>query len=319
MHATNHKSTILIVDDTPMNINVLFESLKNDYDIRIANRGDKALQICRSDSKPDLILLDIMMPGMDGYEVCRQLKNDPYTSSIPIIFITAKNEAEDEMMGLDLGAVDYITKPFNLKIVQARIRTHLRISQQSRLLEEYAYIDALTQIPNRRQFNTRYDEEWRRALRNHTHLSMCMIDIDYFKGYNDTLGHGAGDICLQKVATAINESVSRAGEIAARYGGEEFAVILPHCDENQCRQTAEKIREAVESLKIAHPTSIVSSYVTISIGCATHKPSVKEKSDQLQKDSDAALYRAKENGRNRVFMYDGSAHDEVLSKSNIDA
>lgn len=299
----NRKPIVLIVDDTPMNIEVLSKTLGKGYEVRVATRGEKALEIARSKVPPDLILLDIMMPGMDGYEVCVQLKGDSVTAHIPVIFVTAKSDVEDETKGFALGAVDYITKPFHLPIVQARIQTHLRLSRQARLLEEYAFIDSLTHIPNRRRFDAVYDEEWRRALRNKTPLSLCMIDIDYFKKYNDTLGHGEGDVCLQKVAASLVNSSARGGELAARYGGEEFIVILPYCDEATLAQSAENIRRAVEALQIPHPASEVSSVVTVSIGCVSVNPSDKiVDREGLLKRADNALYAAKNGGRNRVAI-----------------
>jgi len=299
--ADNAKPIILIVDDTPMNIQVLSKMLNSTYDVRIATRGDKALEIARSKIQPDLILLDIMMPDLDGYEVCRVLKSDPKTASIPVIFVTAKSDVEDETKGFSLGAVDYITKPFHLPIVQARIQTHLLIRQQAKLLEEYAFLDPLTHIPNRRQFNNVFDEEWRRALRNREPLSLCMIDIDFFKGYNDTLGHGEGDHCLQQVASAISKSASRGGELVARYGGEEFIVLLPHGDEDAAYRSAENIRQSVEALQIVHPFSSASSVVTVSIGYATVRPADRTTNrENLAKRADDALYKAKQKGRNRI-------------------
>lgn len=301
----NNNNVILIVDDTPMNIRILSEMLKDEYDIRIANNGQKALDIANSEQKPDLILLDIMMPDLDGYEVCRRLKNNPETSSIPIIFITAKNEIEDEVRGFSLGAVDYIIKPFNVQIAKARIRTHLHLRKQAQLLEEFAFIDPLTQIPNRRQFEQKLDEEWRRAVRNKSPLSICMLDIDYFKQYNDSLGHGEGDVCLQKVAQSIHSATARAGDLAARYGGEEFVVIFPNSTLKDTKLLAEKICKNIESLKILHPNSSVGKYVTISIGCATiDLPSQKDVPLMLVDNADKALYKAKEEGRNRVCTYE---------------
>ncbi len=180
----------------------------------------------------------------------------------------------------------------------------ISLEQQAKTLEEYAFLDPLTHLPNRRKLDQVFDVEWRRALRNHEALSVCMIDIDFFKGYNDFLGHDQGDICLQQVASAISKSSSRAGDLAARYGGEEFIVLLPHCDENNAYQSGENIRRSVEALAIKHPDSKVSSVVTISVGCATLYPSDKiyVKKD-LVKFADEALYKAKHNGRNKVNTF----------------
>ncbi len=175
------------------------------------------------------------------------------------------------------------------------------LTEQAKLLEEYAFLDPLTQLSNRRKFDKVYDSEWRRASRNHQPLSICMIDIDFFKGYNDALGHDEGDICLQMVASAINKSSSRGGELVARFGGEEFIVLLPHCDEKNAYRSCENIRRSVEALGIKHPDSKVSSVVTVSIGCATfYLPDKILDKKSLIKGADEALYRAKDNGRNRV-------------------
>lgn len=180
-------------------------------------------------------------------------------------------------------------------------KDNLSLEQQAKLLEEYAFLDPLTQLSNRRKFDRVYDTEWRRALRNNQPLTICMIDIDFFKIYNDTLGHDGGDICLQQVASAIRKSSARGGELAARFGGEEFIVLLPHCNEKNAYNTCENIRRSVEKLDIKHPNSKVSSVVTVSIGCATFYPPDKTLDKKsLIKRADEALYRAKHNGRNRV-------------------
>lgn len=299
----NKREIILVVDDIPANIQILSIILGKEYDIRVATNGKDALYIANSVDTPDLILLDILMPEMDGYEVCKKLKKNLLTSDIPVIFVTVKNEIEDEAKGFSLGAVDYIIKPFHSSIVRARVQTHLRLRKQAKLLEEYAFLDPLTLISNRRKFNTELDIEWRRALRNKTPLSLCMIDIDYFKLYNDILGHGEGDMCLQKVAATINRHSSRAGELVARYGGEEFIVLLPGCNQEQGYQSAQNIREMVEKLAISHPSSTVSSLLTLSIGCSTVYPSQTTMDiREFIKLTDDALYKAKKSGRNRIEM-----------------
>ena len=207
------KATVLVVDDTPDNLALLSGLLKDDYKVKVANNGERALKIAASDHPPDLILLDIMMPGMDGYEVCRRLQDDPETRRIPIIFVTAKREIEDEKIGLYLGAVDYISKPYQISILKARVRTHIRLKRQANLLESLAMIDELTHIPNRRRFNDVLDAEWRRSCRNGTPLSLLMVDIDFFKAYNDHYGHGMGDTCLAQVAEMLATVVNRPGDL----------------------------------------------------------------------------------------------------------
>lgn len=201
MPANPAKPMILIVDDTPANIQVLAENLIKDYRIKVATSGKAALEMLVNAPLPDLILLDVMMPEMDGYAVCRHLKAHPPTSSIPVIFVTALNASSDEERGLNLGALDYITKPFYLPVVKARIRNHIRLKQTADLLEAMAWIDGLTGIANRRRFDQALENEWKRALRNQWPLAAILVDVDFFKAYNDNHGHGAGDLCLKQVAS----------------------------------------------------------------------------------------------------------------------
>jgi diguanylate cyclase (GGDEF)-like protein len=259
------------------------------------------LDIARREPHPDLILLDVMMPDMDGFEVCRRLMQDKDTHKIPVIFVTAKNADADEELGLNLGAVDYITKPFMIPIAKARIRTHIRLKQQADLLESLSLLDALTQIPNRRRFDETLISEWKRAARDETPLSLMMIDIDHFKQYNDYYGHGCGDSCLQSVASELCNSVSRPGDLVARYGGEEFVAILPDTDQASALKIAELMRQNIEMLGLPHAFPEVGAVVTISVGVATQVKVNPESSTKILSDAaDKALYLAKEGGRNRV-------------------
>jgi diguanylate cyclase (GGDEF)-like protein len=298
LQPVRHK--ILIVDDVSTNIKILGQALRQEYDISIGTNGQKALEIAASEHPPDLILLDIMMPEMDGYEVCRRLKSDPKSRNIPVIFITTKDEIEDETKGLGLGAVDYIVKPFRLPIVLARVRTHLILKRKTDLLESLVSIDGLTEIPNRRRFDEMLDHEWRRTMRVAASLSMIMMDIDFFKDFNDNYGHAVGDECLQKVAHTLEHSVKRASDFVARYGGEEFAAILPETTLEAALNIAERIRTNVENLEIPHAFSQVSDHVTLSLGVATLVPTSDMDPNDLLKAADNALYKAKEAGRNRV-------------------
>ena len=200
--------SLLIVDDIPWNIQVLAEGLRALCRIRVATSGHKALEIAASDDPPDLMLLDVMMPEMDGFEVCRRLKEQAGTADIPVIFITARGDVEDEARGLNLGAVDYITKPFHLPLVLARVRTHLRLKMKTDSLERLSAVDALTGIGNRRRFDEVLAREWRRGVRLGVPLAAVMMDVDQFKAYNDHLGHGAGDECLVRVALLLPASHS---------------------------------------------------------------------------------------------------------------
>ncbi len=298
INPVRHK--ILIVDDVSTNIKILGQAMRQEYDISIGINGQKALEIAVSEHPPDLILLDIMMPGMDGYEVCQRLKNDPKTRDIPVIFITTKDEIEDETKGLGLGAVDYIVKPFRLPIVLARVRTHLILKRKTDLLESLVSIDGLTEIPNRRRFDEMLDHEWRRTMRVAAPLSMIMMDIDFFKNFNDNYGHAVGDECLRKVAHTLEYSIKRASDFVARYGGEEFAAILPETTIEAALTIAERIRSNVENLAIPHAFSHVSEHVTLSLGAATLIPTGAMAPNNLIEAADKALYKAKEAGRNRV-------------------
>ena len=294
------KPTILIVDDTPANIHVLAEALREDYRVKVAASGAAVFEIIAKQGTPDLILLDVMMPGMDGYTVCRRLKDDPQTQHIPVIFVTARSESEDEEVGLRLGAMDYIAKPFHLPIVLARVRNHIQLKRKTDLLEKYAMLDGLTGIPNRRRFDETFDIEWKRAQRSGSPLALIMVDIDFFKQYNDHYGHGAGDACLRKVAGTLSAAVTRPGDIVARYGGEEFVVLMPDTDAEGARMIAERIRELVVAQAIPHEASAAAPVVTSSLGAASLIPDASLVPARLLEIADRRLYFAKAAGRNRV-------------------
>ncbi|MGL1931487.1 MAG: diguanylate cyclase [Desulfotalea sp.] len=298
------RSTILVVDDQPANIMVLGEALKDEYQVKLATSGLKAIEIASSDDPPDLILLDIIMPGIDGYQVCKLLKDDMKTNQIPVIFITAKDQEEDETKGLEYGAVDYITKPFSIPIVKARVKTHLELKKHRDLLEDLSTLDGLTGIPNRRKFDEYLDSEWKRAVRDNSPLTVIMIDIDNFKLFNDNYGHGVGDDCLKKVAKKLSLSGKRPADFVARYGGEEFSCIIPNTNVEKAEELAEVMRKNIEQLNIPHEFSPTSDRVTISLGVATKIPTISKSFEQLVKSADEALYKAKFEGKNRCKCVD---------------
>ena len=292
------RAKILIVDDEPIIMEILSQELSAEHDILLASSGKRAIELSQSDL-PDLILLDISMPDMDGFEICRRLKRITATMNIPIIFVTAFNSTEDEVKGLEIGAVDYLTKPFNMALVRVRIKNQLQLKKKSDLLEQLASLDGLTEIPNRRQFNIMFDSEWRRACRKHYPLSLFMIDIDFFKQFNDHYGHAAGDRCLIAVAQELDRQVQRGGDFVARYGGEEFVVIAPGTDEKEAKFFAEKLRKGIEDLAIAHKKSTCAANVTICVGVATVSPDKDLSREHLLQSADEQLYVAKKGGRNR--------------------
>ncbi len=294
------KLSVMIVDDTPANIRVLAEALRSEYRVRVATSGKEALELISQTGSPDLILLDVMMPDMDGYEVCRRLKANTATRNVPVIFVTARSDAIDEESGLRLGAVDYIVKPFHLPIVTARVRNHLQLKQKTDLLESLAMLDGLTGIPNRRRFDQTLADEWLRARRDGTPIATIIADIDNFKEYNDHFGHAAGDHCLTKVAAALEKTLNRAGDLVARYGGEEFVAILPDTDEQGAREVAERFLKAIEALALPNPLSNVANHVTISIGFASTTPRDSHGASDLFEQADRRLYQAKALGKNRI-------------------
>ncbi len=302
MDVLTRQQTILIVDDAKANINILTELLRADFKIRAATNGEKAFEIAQSDNPPDLILLDVQMPGMDGYTVCRKLKETSRTWNIPVIFITGNGSVDDEIYGFTIGAVDYITKPFSDVVVRARINTHAELKRHRDYLEEISYLDGLTGIPNRRKFNEYTGYTCSFAAADSAPVSVIMIDIDYFKLFNDRYGHQAGDSCLSMIAQSISREITRKADLAARYGGEEFAVILPDMPEKTAVAFAEKLRQNVESLNIPHEWSKVSDRVTISLGVASHIPNPSFSCHDLIRKADEALYRSKQSGRNRVGL-----------------
>jgi diguanylate cyclase (GGDEF)-like protein len=293
------RPTILVVDDSVTNIEMLSSIVGIDYEVLFATTGEEAVEIARNQS-PDLILLDIIMPGIDGYETCRRIKKDEATSDIPIIFITAMNQEDDESKGLDAGGIDYITKPICPPIVKARIRNHLELKRYHDLFKTTSSLDGLTGIANRRRLDQRLETEWTQAKLVQTHLSFLIIDVDYFKEYNDHYGHLSGDECLKKIGRALFEISQQPGYLCARFGGDEFALILSNTDDKQALQIANQCVQAIRELNIGHRYSIISSQVTLSIGVATMIPSESLQIQDLVNGADQALYIAKKKGRNRI-------------------
>ncbi|WP_156369495.1 diguanylate cyclase domain-containing protein [Duganella sp. Leaf126] len=438
--AGRRDAAVLIVDDAPENLAVLRKLMvEQGYQTFVANSGERALKIARR-AHPDLILLDVMMPGMDGFETCRQLKGSAATARIPVIFMSARTETDDVVAGFDLGAVDYISKPLRLAEVRARVRTQLQIrvnaesqeEQAERLrtivnnmaeglliieadgriqfanpacnrhlgyadnalagyhisdllnpavVQEYleyfsryasapgvthhhgtreviirqrsgspvcmdltltpmylrqplfigllhdithhkrsedalqraAMIDPLTKIANRRHFDSFLEQEWQRSMRSGQPLSLVVLDVDHFKLYNDTLGHPAGDACLQQVAQAIASHAMRTTDLAARYGGEEFVMLFAETPSDAACTLAEAVRAHVEALQIPHPRSTTSAWLTVSIGVATILPHQLDNTESLFVAADRAMYAAKERGRNQVCCTNtGSAALEAI-------
>lgn len=290
----------MVIDDSAENIHALVSLLKADYRVSAARNGETGLQMA-SRNHPDLIILDIRMPGLDGYEVCRRLKSDETTRRIPIIFITAASGDMDEVKAFQTGAIDYITKPFSPVAVKARVKTHVELKKASDLLETLSSIDGLTNIYNRRKFDELMAFEWRKAQRRAEPLSVLFLDIDHFKNYNDHYGHPRGDECLKRIAATLKQTLKRPEDILARYGGEEFVMILPNTDQAGVEYLGESIMKSVRDLNIPHEYSSVAENVTVSIGGATAIPEPGAHSHaEFLEIADKMLYSAKAIGRNQI-------------------
>lgn len=294
-----HRPRLLVVDDRPINIQALYQAFSADHQVLMATDGEQALALC-ANQQPDLVLLDVMMPGMDGHEVCRRLKADPATRDIPIIFVTAHSDEAAETLGLELGAADFISKPINPKIVRARVRTHLTLKAQSDLLRQWVYIDCLTGLHNRRHFDEQLASEWGRAVRNRAALSVVLIDVDFFKRYNDRYGHQTGDDCLRQIAATLKASVNRPGDLVARYGGEEFVCVLPDTGLAGAIQFAEQLGRQVFERQIEHADSAAAPVITVSLGVCSKREDAHGSAAALLRGADAQLYLAKERGRHRA-------------------
>ncbi len=302
------KALILVVDDSPTNLAIMNVVLRETYQVITANNGPDALSLATAED-PDLIILDIMMPGMDGYEICDRLKSNPYTRDIPVMFVTAIDQERQEAKGLALGAVDYIAKPVSPPIVLARVRSQLELKRQRDFLRRLSAVDGLTGIANRRAFEENFDREWRRAMRLKTRTAIFLTDIDHFKTYNDVYGHLAGDDCLRILAQAMGKALLRPGDLIARYSGEEFVGLLPDTDATGAAIVCERLINAARALSLPHAHSDTAQIVTVSIGCAVCQPSPELDRASLFKLAGDALYAAKKGGRNqmRVFEMPGAA------------
>ncbi|MDX2243959.1 MAG: PleD family two-component system response regulator [Leptolyngbyaceae cyanobacterium bins.302] len=316
---TREIENLLIVDDHPDNLRVLATILtQQGYKVRKALSGTTALETIQV-LVPDLILLDIEMPHMNGFQVCSALKATAQTREIPVIFLSGMDNVADKVKAFAVGGADYITKPFQAEEVLARVQHQLTLQQQKRQLQQEIYersqvelalreanqklqrlvnSDGLTQIANRRYFDESLQQEWKRLRREQALLSLILCDIDFFKAYNDRYGHLAGDDCLKQVAQAIQQSVHRPADLVARYGGEEFVVILPNTSIKGAAVVAAQMQTAIAELQILHAGSTISPFVTLSIGIACTIPELHKTPESLILIADQALYSAKASGRN---------------------
>ncbi len=300
--------TILVIDDSKLIAHVAKNILsKQGHEVLLAEDGETGLDIAK-DNKPDLILLDLILPGIDGYGICERIKNDSNIADIPVIMLTSKAEHADKVRGLELGASDYVTKPFDEGELIARVNTHLRIKElyesvqeKNRLLLEMANRDGLTGLYNHRYFQETLSKDFKKALRYNESLSCVMFDIDHFKKFNDTYGHQTGDMVLKTLGGLI-KSLMRDSDLAARYGGEEFALILYHTEAKDAYDIAERLRKTVEQHKFQAEDLVLSVNISIGVACYYH-PEIPD-AKTLIECADKALYKAKDEGRNKVVAFE---------------
>ncbi|MFN6971304.1 MAG: diguanylate cyclase [Rheinheimera sp.] len=300
MAASQLKQRVLIIDDQKSNLKILSDILRDEVELFLAQDGEQGIRKAH-EFMPDLILLDVVMPGIDGFEVIRRLKHDHATHLIPVIFITSLNDVAHEEQGFLLGACDYINKPFHAAVVLARVKLHLQLARQRRMLEQLANIDPLTSVANRRKYQEVLTQQWRDACRKRSCLSLVMLDVDNFKKYNDHYGHAAGDRVLQQIALTLTAELRRPFDFIARYGGEEFVIILPDTPAEDSYRIIEGCREAILQLQIPHQAT--GGFVSISAGGYSCWPEQADEaiSALALKQADDLLYEAKRQGKNRVL------------------
>jgi diguanylate cyclase (GGDEF)-like protein len=299
------RTSILVVEDDSTIQALITAVLALSYDVTAVGTGKEALDHVIS-GRFDLVLLDVGLPDIDGFSVCRQIKNDSRCRDTPVVFLTSRSSPQDEINGLEAGGIDYITKPINPAVLRARVNNHAELKHSRDALAQLARMDGLTGLPNRRTFDDTLDREWRRLARTNSHLSLIMFDVDHFKLYNDTYGHGGGDRCLRQVAESAVRALQRPADMIARYGGEEFVAILPDTGAAGAAAVAEAIRANVAALGIAHEKSPTADHLTVSVGLATVVPKLDQPATLLIAEADKALYSAKAGGRNRVVAAGGS-------------
>lgn len=325
---------IMLVDDDPTAIKTMSRMLAGFGKIQFACSGEEAMRLVR-EVPPTLILMDSEMPGMNGFQLCNLLKADPALVNIPVIFVTSHNDVQFEVTGFQIGAVDVIAKPVSSPLLQARVRTQLRIKHLTDELRRTSMTDGLTRVGNRRSLDEALDREWIRSRRNASPLSVLMVDVDHFKLFNDRYGHIAGDECLQRIAGALKDACLRPADMVARYGGEEFVMLLPDTSHEGAKHVAARVLDAVAKLAVAHDASPASGHVTVSVGLTCYDktsqgwvtspgesrhtddpPSVLNSAKLLQA-ADKALYAAKLAGRAQAWMLDPSSADFPDQARNI--
>lgn len=301
----NEKSKVLLVDDSPLIRKILSDMLENDYEVITSHSGldgyEKAIL-----QQPDIILLDVVMPELDGIETCKMIKKNKATEFIPIIFITSLDEAQDEMKGLEAGAIDYITKPFSEGIVKARIKNHLELKKHRDRLAFLSVYDELTTLYNRRWFDMVAQKQWNYAIAKKSYFSICIVEIDQFEMYNDDYGTYMGDECLKKVSKCIKDLMKEGNDIAARLRGKKFICLLPGADFDDITKAANRIHNEVLDLKIPFQYSTISDYISLSGGAGAIVPTETDDLNEFIKSVDELCYESRRAGGNRMKVLQNS-------------
>jgi diguanylate cyclase (GGDEF)-like protein len=297
---STQQPTILIVEDEVINIHSLSRILRGTARLCFAKTGKQALELAEK-LAVEMVLLDIMLPDINGFEVCKELKNNPATAKCTVVFVTALDSDEEEAHGLRMGAMDYIKKPFNPTIVRERVQNLLNLTLAYRELEELSTTDFLTGVFNRRYFMEIATTELKRHQRHAKITSILMLDIDHFKDVNDTYGHSVGDQALRHLVKICRDNL-REEDIFARYGGEEFCALLPETDASTAKEVAERLRYNIESTPMELDEQLL--HLSVSIGLSGIDARQETDIEPWLERADQAMYRAKEQGRNRVVCFE---------------
>lgn len=297
----NARSTpkLLLVDDQPATLETLYQAFVADFQVQIATSGARALAICQ-DSAPDLMLLDATMPDMDGFEVCARLKANPASSDIPVIFVTGHNDTAQESRALQVGAVDCISRPINPALARARINSHLMLKLQTEAMYKLDFLDGLTGAFNQRYFDQQLSMELARSARNKSPLNLVLIEVDYFRQFNDCYGYQAGDDCLRQIAGTLKAGLRRPADLVARHGGNTFACLLPETDFDNAMALACELELRVRGRGFSHEKSDAATIVTISLGVAGRVGTAAVDTTGLLALANAQLSKAIQAGRGRV-------------------
>jgi diguanylate cyclase (GGDEF)-like protein len=298
--AAADRPRVLIADDEEDARDALRQVLQPDYEVITAADGERAVDIARA-SHPDVVLMDLIMPRLDGLQALERLRADPATSDIPVIFVSARGDDAAKARSLELGAVDYLQKPFSDRELRARIARTLRLAHSQTVLRELAQTDPLTGLANLRAFRAHLDDEVKRARRYRTPLTCVMADMDHLKPINDDLGHAAGDRAIAAVAAVIRAEL-RETDFGARYGGDEFVMLLPHTTADEGRVLAERVCARLKGTALDVSGRRVSLGASFGVACLAENAS-DTRADALVRAADAALYRAKRTGRGRVAVW----------------